>query len=75
MTEDGRLAGGAAITRKKGVFVLNDLAVEKELRSSGIGMLGDFRDLHTKAHKAIYTEGPCFLNVLSPCPRGWQYDM
>jgi len=38
-------------------------------------MLGDFRDLHTKAHKAIYTEGPCFLNVLSPCPRGWQYDM
>ena len=38
-------------------------------------MLGDFRDLHTKAHKAIYTEGPCFLNILSPCPRGWQYDM
>jgi Pyruvate:ferredoxin oxidoreductase and related 2-oxoacid:ferredoxin oxidoreductases, beta subunit len=38
-------------------------------------MLGDFRDLHEKAHKAIYTEGPCFLNVLSPCPRGWQYNM
>lgn len=34
--------------------------------------LGDFRDLHSKAHKAIYTEGPCFLNVLSPCPRGWR---
>ena len=26
-----------------------------------------------KAEKAIYTEGPCFLNVLSPCPRGWGY--
>ena len=37
--------------------------------------VGDFRDLHTKAHKAIYTEGPCFLNVLSPCPRGWKYEM
>lgn len=37
--------------------------------------IGDFRDLHTKAHKAIYTEGPCFLNVLSPCPRGWRYEM
>ena len=37
--------------------------------------LGDFRDLHSKAHKAIYTEGPCFLNVLSPCPRGWRYEM
>ena len=37
--------------------------------------LGDFRDLHSKAHKAIYTEGPCFLNILSPCPRGWRYEM
>ena len=37
-------------------------------------MYGDMRDLHAKAHKAIYTEGPCFLNVLAPCPRGWRYD-
>ena len=36
--------------------------------------LGNFKDLHEKARKAIYTKGPCFLNVLSPCPRGWQYD-
>ncbi|MBQ6401554.1 MAG: pyruvate ferredoxin oxidoreductase [Firmicutes bacterium] len=36
--------------------------------------LNDFRDLHEKAHKAIYTEGPCFLNVLAPCPRGWRYE-
>ena len=35
--------------------------------------LGNFRDLHEKAKKAIYTEGPCFLNVMSPCPRGWVY--
>ncbi len=38
-------------------------------------MIGDFSDLYNKAHKAIYTKGPCFLNVLSPCPRGWGYDM
>ena len=37
--------------------------------------IGDFRDLHTKSYKAIYTQGPCFLNVLSPCPRGWRYNM
>ncbi len=37
--------------------------------------VGKFRDLHTKSHKAIYTEGPCFLNVLAPCPRGWDYPM
>lgn len=36
--------------------------------------IGNFKDLHEKAHKAIYTEGPCFLNVMSPCPRGWRYD-
>ena len=36
--------------------------------------IGDFRDLHSKARKAIYTEGPCFLNVLAPCPRGWRYE-
>ena len=34
----------------------------------------NFKDLYEKAEKAIYTEGPCFLNVLSPCPRGWGYN-
>ena len=38
-------------------------------------MLGNFRDIHEKAHRAIYTEGSCFLNVLAPCPRGWRYEM
>lgn len=37
--------------------------------------IGTMKDLHTKAHKAIYTEGPCFLNILAPCPRGWDYPM
>ena len=36
--------------------------------------LGSFKDFHEKAHKAIYTEGPTFVNVLCPCPRGWQYS-
>ena len=35
--------------------------------------LNNFKDLYEKAEKAIYTEGPCFLNVLAPCPRGWGY--
>ena len=34
----------------------------------------DFKDLHVKAEKAIYTQGACFLNILTPCPRGWRYD-
>ena len=33
----------------------------------------NFKDLYEKAEKAIYTKGAKFLNVLSPCPRGWGY--
>ena len=36
--------------------------------------LGNFKDIYTKAERAIYTPGPAFLNVLSPCPRGWGYE-
>ena len=34
----------------------------------------DFKDIHMKSEKAIYTEGPAFLNMLAPCPRGWRYE-
>ena len=36
--------------------------------------IGNMRDLHEKSRRAIYTPGPAFVNVLSPCPRGWQYN-
>lgn len=36
--------------------------------------ISNFRDISEKAHKAIYTEGAAFLNVMAPCPRGWRYD-
>ncbi|MDR2528774.1 MAG: pyruvate ferredoxin oxidoreductase [Synergistaceae bacterium] len=35
--------------------------------------LGNMKDLHEKAHKAIYTPGAAFLNIMAPCPRGWRY--
>lgn len=35
--------------------------------------IGNMKDLHEKAHKAIYTPGPAFLNIMAPCPRGWRY--
>jgi len=35
--------------------------------------LNNFKDLYEKSEKAIYTEGPAFLNVMAPCPRGWGY--
>lgn len=33
-----------------------------------------WRDLMAKAQKAAAADGPSFINVLSPCPRGWRYD-
>jgi len=36
--------------------------------------MSNFKDMHEKAHKAIYKKGPAFLNVLAPCPRGWRYE-
>lgn len=34
----------------------------------------DFKDIHKKSEKAIYTKGASFLNMLAPCPRGWRYE-
>ena len=34
----------------------------------------DPRDLVRKAARALATEGPTFLNVIAPCPRGWRAD-
>jgi pyruvate ferredoxin oxidoreductase beta subunit len=34
---------------------------------------GRWQDLTKKAAKAIEVDGPAFLNVLAPCPRGWRY--
>ena len=31
------------------------------------------RDLMRKVQAAVAVEGPAFINVLSPCPRGWRY--
>jgi pyruvate ferredoxin oxidoreductase beta subunit len=36
--------------------------------------LGNFKDIHMKAEKAIYTSGAAFLNIMTPCPRGWRYE-
>jgi len=32
-----------------------------------------YNDLMKKVQKALSTEGPSFMNILSPCPRGWRH--
>ncbi|MDZ4064024.1 MAG: thiamine pyrophosphate-dependent enzyme, partial [Coriobacteriia bacterium] len=34
--------------------------------------ISHWKDVTTKAEKAFAVEGPAFLNVLAPCPRGWR---
>lgn len=34
----------------------------------------NWRDLITKVRKALDTNGPTFLNILSPCFRGWRFS-
>lgn len=34
--------------------------------------VSNWKDLVSKAEKAFQTQGPAFINVLAPCPRGWR---
>ncbi|HHY13415.1 MAG TPA: pyruvate ferredoxin oxidoreductase, partial [Thermoanaerobacterales bacterium] len=34
----------------------------------------NWRDLYKKAKKAFEVKGPAFINIMSPCPRGWRYN-
>lgn len=36
-------------------------------------LIGNLKDLYEKSEKAIYTEGPTYMSVFAPCPRGWGY--
>ncbi len=35
--------------------------------------ISHWKDLNAKATKALEVDGPAFLNILSPCPRGWRH--
>jgi len=35
---------------------------------------GFYNDLIAKGTKAFSIQGPKFINVISPCPRGWRFD-
>ncbi len=35
----------------------------------------NWRDLARKAARAMEIEGPAFINVMAPCPRGWRFPM
>jgi pyruvate ferredoxin oxidoreductase beta subunit len=53
---------------------LTEIMVAHGLRYVAQASPHDPRDLVRKAARALATDGPAFLNILSPCPRGWRSD-
>ena len=52
---------------------LSSVIAAHGVRYVGQSTVGHWKDLVSKAEKAFSVEGPAFLNVLAPCPRGWRY--
>ncbi len=69
-TPVGRQSNGKMQNRKDLAAIIAAHDVPYVAQST---LLGNFKDLHTKSEKAIYTPGAAFLNVMAPCPRGWNY--
>lgn len=66
----GKVSNGKAQIRKD----LTEIMVKHNLPYvAQSALIGNLKDLYEKSEKAIYTEGPTFVAVLSPCPRGWGY--
>jgi len=67
-SEVGSAQQGKIQRRKDLTSIIADHGVPYAAQAS----VSHWRDLTTKAEKAFAVEGPAFLNVLSPCPRGWR---
>lgn len=70
-TPAGKVSAGKVQVRKDLTAIMAEHHIPYAAQTT---FTGNFKDLHTKAEKAIYTPGAAFLNILSPCPRGWGYD-
>ncbi len=67
-------SGKVSVGKEQGQKQLTDICVAHGIPyAAQTTFIGNLRDFHEKARRAIYTEGPALMNVLSPCPRGWQY--
>lgn len=70
-TPSGKVSDGKPQPRKDLTSIMVDHNIPYVAQTT---FITNFKDIHTKAEKAIYTPGPAFLNVLAPCPRGWRYN-
>jgi pyruvate ferredoxin oxidoreductase beta subunit len=66
--EVGKVQQGKTQRRKD----LTSIMAAHHIPYAAQASISDWRDLTTKAEKAFNVDGPAFLNVLAPCPRGWR---
>ena len=70
-TPVGKCSNGKMQNRKDLASIIANHDIPYVAQSTFIGTM---KDLYEKSEKAIYTPGSAFLNIMSPCPRGWRYD-
>jgi pyruvate ferredoxin oxidoreductase beta subunit len=68
-TPVGKRSAGKWQIRKDLAAIMADHNIPYVAQAS----ISHWKDLTTKAAKALATDGPAFLNILSPCPRGWRH--
>ena len=67
-SEVGKVLQGKAEKRKD----LTSIVAAHGIPYVAQATVGNWRDLVNKAEKAFNVDGPAFINVFAPCPRGWR---
>ncbi len=65
----GRVIPGKRENKKP----IADIAVAHRIPYVATATPAHWRDLMIKVRKAIEVDGPAFLHILAPCPRGWRF--
>jgi pyruvate ferredoxin oxidoreductase beta subunit len=72
-TEVGKVGRGKSMRRKD----LTSIIAAHNIPYVAQASISDWKDLTAKSEKAFAADGPAFINVFAPCPRGWRipYNM
>jgi len=67
-------AGSAVPGKLEAKKPIADIMVAHDMPYVATASVFYWKDLITKARKGIEVDGPAFLHVLAPCPRGWRSE-
>ena len=66
----GKLIPGKVQLKKP----IAEIMVAHDIPYVATASIAYWQDVITKARKGLEAEGPAFLHLFAPCPRGWRYD-